>query len=357
MKIRAFITHKKAEHFRDCQDRFCINSETKSVAVSDGMSQSWHQKIWAQMLVEKFCSNREWVPNLESVRELSPIWRSEVEKFIQNLKDSNAKENLIYRNEKNLAEGRSAGATLVGARFEGNRWSCDVLGDSCLITLANNRYEFITSQDTEKFDNHPDFYDSDSRKQGRGILKSYEGELSNSNPLIIMVSDPFSDFLLEHNKKGDIDSYIIKLSEISNHDEFECLVEDWRKLGMHNDDTTLIIMEYDEKEDWNILYQDNLEDLIKKEEVPIPTQVIEKLAEEKAENIVLSGQEEGGGHLNNKVPEDEFCDSFLKVALSKYRGQSIVKKIGLSIDKKKLINIQREVAKDIYSKYEIYNKG
>ena len=353
MKIRAFITHKKAEHFRDCQDRFCINSETKSVAVSDGMSQSWHQKIWAQMLVEKFCSNREWVPNLESVRELSPIWRSEVEKFIQNLKDSNAKENLIYRNEKNLAEGRSAGATLVGARFEGNRWSCEVLGDSCLITLANNRYEFITSQDTEKFDNHPDFYDSDSRKQGRGILKSYEGELSSLNPLIIMVSDPFSEFLLEHNKKGDIGSYIIELSKISNHDEFECLVEDWRKLGMHNDDTTLIIMEYDEKEDWDILYQDILEDLIKKEEEPLPTQSAEVLAEEK---VSLKDETECDKLVARKVSEEEFYDSFLKVALSKYRGLSLFKKIKV-IDEKKLIKIQREIAKDIYSKYEIYNKG
>ena len=40
MKIRAFITHKKTEHFQDCQDRFCVNADTKSAAVSDGMSQS-----------------------------------------------------------------------------------------------------------------------------------------------------------------------------------------------------------------------------------------------------------------------------------------------------------------------------
>ena len=53
MKIRAFITHKKAEHFNDCQDRFSINADTKSVALSDGMSQSWQQKIWAQLLVER----------------------------------------------------------------------------------------------------------------------------------------------------------------------------------------------------------------------------------------------------------------------------------------------------------------
>ena len=53
MDIRAFITHKKAETFSDCQDRFSINSDTKSVAVSDGMSQSFFQKIWAEILDRK----------------------------------------------------------------------------------------------------------------------------------------------------------------------------------------------------------------------------------------------------------------------------------------------------------------
>lgn len=60
MDIRAFITHKKAETFSDCQDRFSINSDTKSVAVSDGMSQSFFQKIWAENLVDAFVDNSQW---------------------------------------------------------------------------------------------------------------------------------------------------------------------------------------------------------------------------------------------------------------------------------------------------------
>ena len=40
MKIRAFITHKLREHYSECQDRFCINSDNHAIAVSDGMSQS-----------------------------------------------------------------------------------------------------------------------------------------------------------------------------------------------------------------------------------------------------------------------------------------------------------------------------
>ena len=54
MDIRAFITHKEAETFSDCQDRFSINSDTKSVAVSAGMSQSFSPNIWAEHLVDAF---------------------------------------------------------------------------------------------------------------------------------------------------------------------------------------------------------------------------------------------------------------------------------------------------------------
>ena len=52
MRIKAFITHKDKERFSDCQDRFRVNKDTKSIALADGMSQSIFQKIWAQLLVD-----------------------------------------------------------------------------------------------------------------------------------------------------------------------------------------------------------------------------------------------------------------------------------------------------------------
>ena len=82
MLVSAFITHKMAERFSDCQDRFSISVDTKSIAVSDGMSQSIFQKFWAQILVDKYTDTIDWVPNLESVRELIPLWNAQVEKFL-----------------------------------------------------------------------------------------------------------------------------------------------------------------------------------------------------------------------------------------------------------------------------------
>jgi len=260
MKIKAFITHKLKESFSDCQDRFSINYETKSIALSDGMSESWHQKIWAKLLVEKFANNLDWVPNIASVKELSSEWFEEVKKFIQTLKDKNAPENIIIRNENSLAEGRSAGATFVGIRFTDNKWNGDVLGDSCLIEWDGKDAKFNTSQKQGSFDSHPDYFDSDSKKEGRGKPEDIHGSLEQG-ACILIVSDPFSDFLMKRKNDQDIATYVSEILELTSHDEYEDLVERWRNKGMHNDDSTLIIIEPDETNELNRVHEDDLESM------------------------------------------------------------------------------------------------
>ena len=82
---------------------------------------------------------------------------------------------MVYRNERNLAEGRSAGATFVGVRFNGYKWACTVLGDSCLIEWNGTEAKFHTSQDVEAFDSYPDYFDSDASKGGKGTPKDVNG--------------------------------------------------------------------------------------------------------------------------------------------------------------------------------------
>ena len=251
MIVRAFITHKQAEQFSDCQDRFDVNIDTKSLAVSDGMGSTWQQKIWAQLLVETFTKRNNWLPTHESIKPLCKTWHQTVDSIIQNMKDTNAPANIIYRNERNLAEGRSAGATFVGIRINGNDWQGSVLGDSCLIEWDGSIAKFYTSQDVEEFDSYPDYFDSDELKQGKGTPKDISGTLEKGGYLLL-VSDPFSDFLFEHNKQGDVTMYMQQLLKLSSHDEFEILVDEWRKAGMHNDDTTLVIVESDDSDEFSI---------------------------------------------------------------------------------------------------------
>lgn len=274
MKIRAFITHKQAEGFSDCQDRFSVNADTKSIAVSDGMGSTWQQKIWAKLLVDKFARKHDWLPSHESIKPLCLKWREEVIESIQHLKDTNAPENIIYRNERNLAGGCSAGATFVGIRFKGKQWSGSVLGDSCLIEWDGNEAIFHTSQDVEAFDSYPDYFDSDATKEGKGNPKDIEGILTDGKYLLL-VSDPFSDFMLEHKKQGDIAQHINELLKVSSHESFEALVSEWRTQGMHNDDTTLLIVENDNCDVFKVIEQDDINILIEKEK-QVKDKVIEQ---------------------------------------------------------------------------------
>lgn len=394
MKIKGFITHKLKENFTDCQDRFSVNPVTKSIAVSDGMSQSWQQKIWAQLLVEKFVEDINWQPNNETIKPLCIQWRERVVEFIEHLKVSEAPVNLVYRNERNLAEGKSAGATFVGIRFEGTKWKGSVLGDSCLIEWNGVEASFHTSQNIESFDNHPDYYDSNILNEGKGTPKAISRTLDKDGYLFL-VSDPFSDFLFEHNKQGDVAEYIQQLLKLSSHEDFEVLVDEWRKAGMHNDDTTLVIVEPNDSDDFSI-EQDKMDDINKlieeekrlieekrKEEEAkaeqIPTPVPDELTEDKPiENVIEKEEKQGRisveqmelpsphdssndvaiSDLNNIENKQEKrvvdVDAFLDDFLSEYKNVLQKNKLDLGSLKfkwtKKAIS---EAIKVMYKKYSI----
>ena len=314
MKIRAFITHKKAEKFADCQDRFGVNADTKSLAVSDGMGASWQQKIWAQILVEEFTKSKDWLPTSESIKPLCSLWRKKVEESIEHLKETNAPQNIIFRNERSLAEGRSAGATFVGIRFLSNEWTGSVLGDSCLIDWNGKEAIFYTSQDGDEFDSYPDYFDSDENKTGKGTPLIINGTLTKDTHLLL-VSDPFSDFLLEKKKQDSIAEYINQLLSISNHEDFENLVDDWRKAGMHNDDTTLVIVRENGKDAFSLENIDDINDFVEKEKEEDNKEIVIPKTEEvmSAEKNGSSEDEViGNGYSNlNLVQPSLFIEEFL----------------------------------------------
>ena len=259
MKIRAFITQKKAEKASDCQDRFAVNKETMMAAVSDGVSQSIFPDLWANLLVEHYTLSGKL--SEQDRQSLCQKWKGLVLKYID---EEKSKGNNPWRTESNLAEGISAGATLCGVKFNNNyHWTCDVLGDSCLIKIGEDDTIEIISSEEKAFDTYPDFLDSNPLKKGRGVFKNFEGELSSGRKLIL-VSDPFSDFFYKLKDKSK--KYIDELLATTNHEEFVNLVAKWRNEGMHNDDSTVVIIEYDDSVDFNFDYIDDLEELIREEE-------------------------------------------------------------------------------------------
>lgn len=360
MKIRAFITHKKAEHFKDCQDRFSINVDTKSVAVSDGMSQSYQQKAWAEILVNTFTENAEWVPNLESIKELAPLWTAKVHEFIQQLKDDKAPQYLVIMNENALVQRKSAGATFCGIRFDRNYWSGDVLGDSCLIELKRGKIKNLyTSQTGEKFDNHPDYFDSNPLIDGKGTPRAIKGCLDRHS-IILIVSDPLSDFLNEKKKLGNEDVYVHQLLNIKNHDDFEELIAEWRDLlKLHNDDTTLVIIEYDGHTNFDIEWCDNIDSLIKSEEMSSAQRDISVLSDKEnlekeqdsaIEEIIISPSME-------PKYEDEFSgtivskDEFVRTGMEQYEIIKAECRVGFMLGDKNDDDILQKMFGELYELY------
>ena len=352
MVIRAFITHKIAESFSACQDRFGINADTKSIAVSDGMGSTWQQKIWAQLLVDEFAGSNDWLPDIDSIKPLCQKWREKVDAFIQHLKDTNAPKYLVNMNMRSLLEGRSAGATFVGIRFNEKTWSGSVLGDSCLIEWNRHEAKFYTSQNVESFDNFPDYFDSNVLKEGKGTPKLIDGVLADGNYLLL-VSDPFSDFLLERCKQNSGMQYISELLEISSHEEFETLVARWRKEGMHNDDTTLVIVENDNSNDFIIDKKDDIDTFIEKE----------KEEERKARESVIKQDphKENGVVMDSTVDTESVVEEILnslfpKNVLNFFR----VKKRNMGVESKKIRFVKRSVVKNalekVLKKYVISKK-
>lgn len=329
MRIKAFITHKDQEKFSDCQDRFRVNKDTKSIALADGMSQSIFQKIWAQILVDNYTTIEQWEPTIGSIRELGPQWHEQVMAIIPSLMPAAQR-----RSRNSLAMGMSAGSTFVGIRFNENKWEGWVLGDSCLIVVdKDNKIVKIETSQEGKFDSHPDYFDSNPNKEGKGQPKIISGKLQQGCKLLL-VSDPFSDILYDKQGSENVKDLISELIAIESHETFETVVAKWREQGMHNDDSTLVVVECDDTNDFHVVYEDCIDAFIEIEKqqesspAPVSESKDENLENEKAlPPFAVSNEDvEECSILKDYLSEvaNKFID-FLPKELNKRRKESLKK--------------------------------
>lgn len=265
MKIKAFITHKKAELYSNCQDRFFVSEDGLKIALSDGMtSNTLYPEIWAELLTKAYVkSEGKWDDGILALCRKD--WDIAVHnKFVE--RKAKGDRNL-WRLENSIAIKQSAGATLCGICIDGDaKWIGHVIGDSTIIECENFKIKRICTSEDKAFDNFPDYLDSIS--EGRGKIKTFNGSF-DEDVFLLLVSDPFSDFFEKH--REDSTSYLKEILALESHDDFIKLVEKWRLQGMHNDDSTLIIIQCNKE---NIVEQDNLELLLRKEKECInPSQI------------------------------------------------------------------------------------
>ncbi len=263
MIVKAYIHHKRAEKYSDCQDCFGINLQNNRIAISDGMSQSIFPQWWAKILVTDFLENGH---ISEDISPLQKKWQQKLINEIQRREEESiTKPNRDPWRLKNLlAEKSGAGATLCGLALGDNEWNCECLGDSCVISI-NNDYtlNFYTSQ-IGKFGNQPDYFDSFGAGRGTPIKNT----VSQEAMAILMVTDPFAElFQIYENNTDFIKARFQELQNLTTHESFTELVERWRdNFGMHNDDSTLILICDCADKNFKIDHMDDLDQLCKHED-------------------------------------------------------------------------------------------
>jgi hypothetical protein len=263
MKIRAFTTHKVAEKYKDCQDSFSVDDKEKSIAVADGMSQSIFPKEWATLITETYTKNKEWDCTEEQIVELGKQWQEKANKKLQEEKKNGGNPWML---ENCISQRKGAGSTFCGIRFNGNNWKGIVLGDTSLFEIGiDDKLDKLDKTPDGDFGNHPDYFDSYGTTKGE--LKQIEGTLEE-NKKIIIASDPIGELIYNKSKEeeGSEQKYIKRFLEVDNHDNFCKLIDDLRgEENMHNDDSTIVIVEYDGSEEFDIKYEDNIDNLINEE--------------------------------------------------------------------------------------------
>ncbi len=262
MVIKAFIYHKRAEKYSDCQDCFGISSQNNRIAISDGMSQSIFPQWWAKILVDDYLENGH-IP--QDIIPLQEKWQGMLIDEIQRRAEesiTNPKRD-PWRLKNLLAEKSGAGATLCGLTLDGNEWTCECLGDSCVITINHDYTLNIYTSQVGEFGNHPDYFDSFRIGRGEPIRKNINRDVK----CILMVTDPFAElFQINENNEEFIKSRYEELLSLTNHESYSELVEKWRdEFGMHNDDSTLVLITDCVDRKFEIAYADCLDQLCQDE--------------------------------------------------------------------------------------------
>lgn len=305
MRIKAFIYHKRAEKYSDCQDWFGINTQTNRIAVSDGMSQSIFSSWWAKILVDYYLENGH-IP--DEMHPLQHKWQQMLSDEIVK-REEEAKTNpkrSPWRLKNSYSERSGAAATLCGLSLIGDKWMCECIGDSCLI-VVNHDYtlEFYTSQVGE-FNNHPDFLDSFGDGRGTPIKKEVKQDIK----ALLMVTDPFAElFQKEKNNQKFIKARLEELCNLCNHNTFIHLVEKWRDdFEMHNDDSTMILITECSNPEIGFDHKDDIASLCENELMSTKERCLNKFVLNTEEPCNTANQEEG---KEEKMTEEEAKSNFL----------------------------------------------
>ncbi|GHU62466.1 hypothetical protein FACS1894123_03460 [Bacteroidia bacterium] len=275
ISIRGYITHKEAEKYSDCADRYAVNTGNNRFAIADGVSKSFFPDIWADILVNNFVA-------LEKDSDLSITkWQAE---WLEKVKEKVTAPDVKWYTKNAFIKQEPGLATFVGLRFENGRWFAKALGDSFLFFVPKESVGFddwiklSSKPEPVVFDSFPDYFSSRNKQHG-------ETQTKNENLVagtFYLMTDALSEWIFNQKEKA--------IEEIEekwhSQEEFERSVTELRSLNvLNNDDSAILIIEVEDDGNVELVYKkDDIQNLSKLIEIEKSEE--EVVAENKKESFV-----------------------------------------------------------------------
>jgi hypothetical protein len=243
-KIRAFQLAKIGDSLFECEDAFAISDNKNRLAISDGVSQSFASRIWAQTIVKHLVKSE--IPSdieiliLEAAKE----WQFEVE--------SQLNPNTQWNVRKKIEVGAQATFASLIFEIQGNslQWAAQLIGDCAVaqISVQSDLSHGVTLCPSSYLDSpngNPDTVSSQP-PYVRGTPISYQGVMHAGDRLLVM-TDALAIYMAQMANEGACISSIFPfLSEDTQNPyvAFEHWANSLRPSEIEDDDLTLIEIGY-----------------------------------------------------------------------------------------------------------------
>ena len=301
LQYSTFIMPHIGDRYSQCADRFAISKEFPCFAIADGVGASFFPEIWAEIISNDFINHCEsFENNTVLVREQNLItkWNDLVKEKISDLIDE---EKFLIDMSRERCD--FAACTFVGLSIDAQKWYCKALGDSYLFVLDKEFHiiNSVASQKGHTFDNFPEYFAS-AHGKNNGTIVSDSGDMSEV-AYFVLLTDAISEWFIKvsADKRN-------KLVSVKNRQSFQSLVEDERNCGeMKDDDTTAVIIKvvHDNSENISVeeIYNTDINQLIKDEEIVMAKQEAERLAKEEEEKARREQTQPGEEDEPNDAPK------------------------------------------------------
>jgi Protein phosphatase 2C len=201
LQLRQLLLPKLGQEASECEDAIAVDTQAGRFAVSDGATEAFDARNWAERLAQHWVERkstltveefREWVAT--EGRELHDSWNGLT---------------LSWYSEEKARKGSFA--ALVGVEFdlmsESPSWKAIALGDTCLMHCQNaTLVKSLPLERSESFNSAPVLVASDSSLHENSMQSVVTGSGTCENgDVLLLMSDGVASWCLQRFENRDLD--------------------------------------------------------------------------------------------------------------------------------------------------------